>query len=406
MFISKRKMPELISPAGDWSSVQSAIAAGADSVYFGVKGLNMRNSASNFDMLEMKKLMDMLHLAGKKGYLTLNVVLYNRDIDKAKKILDEAVSAGVDAVVLWDMAAMSLARERGISVHISTQAGISNFTALKEYASMGAEKVVLARECGLEDIREIVSRIEEEGINCGIETFIHGAMCVSISGRCFLSQHTFSKSANRGECLQPCRREFLIVDEDKECEYILGKDYILSPKDLCTIGFIDELIEAGIHAFKIEGRMRSPEYVKAVTSAYRKAIDMYSEGKLTSGVKEELLVGLAATFNRGFSEGFYHGVPDDTGGVAAGDYEKIYVGEVIKFYKKIKVAEILVNTRGLRKGQKILISGKSTGAQFAVINQMEIDHKSVDEVKKGERVGINLPFDVRARDKVFLWISK
>lgn len=402
----ERKKPELAAPSGDWSSLHSAIAAGADAVYFGIKGLNMRSSASNFDILEIGKVMDVLHAKGRKGYLALNTLVYDNELSKAKKILEASSASGVDAVILWDMAALSMAKELGLAIHLSTQAGVSNFEALRAYSSLGVERVVLARECSLSDIRNMTRRIAEEKLNCAIEVFIHGAMCVSVSGRCFLSQHSFGKSANRGECIQPCRREFTVMDTDGECRYVVGKDYVLSPKDLCTIGFIDKLISAGIGAFKIEGRMRPPEYVRVVTSVYRTAIDSFFDEKLDDELKTELLTKLEGTFNRGFEEGFYFSAPGDLGSSRRSRYEKTYLGEVTKFYKKINVAEIHITSKGLKTGQKILVTGKATPAGFAEVAEMQIDHKSVRSVRKGESVGVKLPFAVRPKDKVFLWDEK
>lgn len=393
----------MIAPSGDWSSLHSAVTAGADSVYFGAKEMNMRYSASNFDTLEMKKVMDYLHKNKRKGYLTLNVIIYENEINKAREILQSAKKAKVDAVILWDMSALSMAKELGLKIHISTQAGISNFNALKFYASAGAERVVLARECALSDIKNIAARVKKEKINCGIETFIHGAMCVSISGRCFLSHQAFSKSANRGECLQPCRREYDIIDKDKECEYILGSDYILSAKDLCALSFIDKLIDAGIDCFKIEGRIRSSEYVKIVTSCYRKAIDAFYQGKFTRALSEKLLKQLEGVYKRGFTKGFYFGRPNDTGATVEKEYEKVYIGEVKKFFKKISVAEIAVKNGALEAGDKILITGKRTPASFTTVGEMEIEHKPVVSVKKDEKAGVKLPFRVYPKDKVFLW---
>ena len=367
----------------------------------------MRHAANNFDILEMEKIMDFLRGKGKKGYLALNVIVYDSEENKVRQILRAAKKSGVNAVILWDMAVLSAAKELGIGIHLSTQASVSNFEALKAYASLGVERVVLARECGLSDITRIIRRAEDEKLNCDVETFVHGAMCVSLSGRCFLSQHSFHKSANRGECIQPCRREFTIADVDissrDECRYVLGKDYILSTKDLCTIGFLDTLIGSGISSFKIEGRMRSPEYVAVTTSVYRKAIDAFFEGKLNEGLKEKLLDRLRHVFNRGFEDGFYFGKPDKLGGVARKEYEKIYLGEVAKFYKKIGVAEILVRNEGLRKGQEILITGSNTPAAFTKAEEMQIDHEPVDFVERGRAVGVKIPFKVRPGDKVFLW---
>ncbi|MFH1797764.1 MAG: peptidase U32 family protein [Candidatus Omnitrophota bacterium] len=401
--MTKFKKPELVAPAGDWASLYSAAEAGADAVYFGVKGMNMRYGARNFDALEMKKIAEYLHGEGKKSYLALNVLVYNDELDKVKTILEKASKAGIDAVILWDMAVLSAAKELGIKAHLSTQASVSNLEALKVYCRLGVERLVLARECGLSDIRKIILGIRGEKLKCGIEVFIHGAMCLSVSGRCLLSQYSFNKSANRGECIQPCRRQFVITDKDKECEYLLAEDYILSTKDLCTVGFIDKLIEAGINAFKIEGRMRPPEYVSRVTSVYRKAIDAFFEKKLDSKLKKELFKQLGFTFNRGFTDGFYFKQPLDLGEPPAKKYEKIYLGEIKKFYKKLAVAEVLMSAGKLESGQMILITGKKTAACFSRIKEIEIDHKPVRVINKGETAGIKLDFEVKPKDKVFLW---
>ncbi|MBU0683580.1 MAG: U32 family peptidase [Candidatus Omnitrophota bacterium] len=402
---SKNK-PELTAPAGDWASLYSAVESGADAVYFGIKGINMRHSADNFDVLEIKKVMKVLHENGVKGYLALNVVVYDSEISKIKRILKEAKKSKVDAVILFDAAVLSLSKNAGLKMHLSTQASVSNFESVKFFSAIGIKRIVLARECTLEGIRDIIKKCRKEKVDCEIETFVHGAMCVSISGRCFLSHQSFLKSANRGECIQPCRREFIITDRDNECDYVLGENYLLSPRDLCTMKFIDVLLKSGINAFKIEGRMRSPEYVRIVTSAYRRAIDAFMAGNLTEDLKEKLFQELKCAFNRGFEEGFYFGTPGGLGETAESLYEKSYVGEVIKFYKKISVAEISVMSGELKKGDKILITGKRTPAGFAEVKEMEIKHKSVDVVGKGTYVGIKLPFLVCPKDKVFLWRLK
>lgn len=401
------KKPELVSPAGDWASVYSAVQAGADSVYFGVKGLNMRELADNFDVLEIKKIMEFLRKANKKGYLALNVIVFNEEINKVEKILREAKKRGVDAVILWDMAVFSLAKQIGLKAHLSTQAGVSNFEALKFYACQGVERVVLARECSLSDIRNINRRIKEEKLNCAVEAFVHGAMCVSISGRCFLSEYSFSKSANRGECLQPCRRQFLITDIQDQTQYVLGKDYVLSPKDLCTINFIDKLIAAGIGAFKIEGRIRSPEYIKVVTGVYRRAIDSFFDGKLDDKLKKKLARELGEVYNRGFSDGFYFHRPRSVvSRKLENTREKIFIGEVRKFYKKIGVAEVIVRKHCLEVGQEILVTGKNTAAQFGKVEQLQINRKFVLSAEKGALAGVKFSFLVKPKDKVFLWQKK
>jgi len=400
----KYKKPELVAPAGNWSLLKSAVENGADSVYFGVKGFNMRDTADNFDLLEMGKVMDYLRDNGKKGYLTLNVIIFDKELDKVRKILEKARKSGVDGVILWDMAVLKIARGLGLDIHLSTQASVSNIESLKYYASIGVKRIVLARECTLGDIRAITKYIEDKKIKCGIEVFIHGAMCVSISGRCFLSQLSFGKSANRGECLQPCRREYAIIDTDNELEYILGKNYVLSPRDLCTIDILGKLIDSGIHAFKIEGRARSPEYVKVVTSAYREAIDAFFLGKLNGKTVESLSGRIREVYNRGYSHGFFDGEPEGWISYSLGnEYEKVFVGEVVKFYKKISVAEIKVRKGGLKRGQTILVTGKTTGAHFTEVSELEKDHRAIDEAVRGELAALKVPFSVRPGDNVFLW---
>ncbi len=403
----KQKKPELIAPAGDWSALNTALDAGCDAVYFGVKNLNMRHGAGNFDLLELKKVVSQIHQKGKKGYLALNTIVYNSELKKVKRILSLAKQAGVDAIILWDMAVLQEVRDLGLRAHLSTQASVSNFSALKFYHSLGIKRFVLARECQLCDIREIIKNIKKEKLDCEVETFIHGALCLSISGRCLLSQYTFTRSANRGKCVQPCRREFLIKDMQGGGEYVVGKDYVLSPRDLCSIEFIDQLIESGISAFKIEGRGRSAEYVGEVTAVYREAIDAYFAGKLKPNLKKALQQRLMLTYNRGFTSGFFF-APDNQTGSRQGTsrYNKIFVGTVTKFFNKISVAEVLLTNACLKQGQNILIFGKTTPAQVTTVKEIHQQNCSVKLAKKGERVGVKLPFRVRRNDKVFLYELK
>jgi len=405
--IKKINKPELVSPAGDWPSLYSAIDSGADGIYFGVRGFNMRAQAVNFDKLEIKKIMQVLHKSKKKGYLAINTIFYDNEINKLKSILREAKKNKVDAVIAWDMAVIELAKKSGLRVHLSTQASVSNFESLKFYASLGVKRVVLARECSLSQIKEIIKRIKKEKIDCDIEVFIHGAMCVSISGRCFLSGELFAKSANRGECIQPCRREYVIQDVETKDNLILGKDYILSAKDLCTIDFIDELIRAGITAFKIEGRMRPPEYISVVTDVYRQAIDRFFCGRLSDQFKKGLKEKLKIVFNRGYTDGFYLGQPRDLGSrKGSSAYDKIFIGQIKHFYNRINVLEMLIRNENIKLGDKILIFGKTTPANFVKIEQLQIHHKPVTSAEKGDIVGIKIPFLARLNDKVFLWRKK
>jgi len=395
---------ELLAPAGDWSCLKTAVLNGADAVYFGIKNMNMRDNAGNFEVSELPVIMRYLHDNNKSGYLTLNTIFYNHELKKLEMVISAAKDAEVDAIICWDMAVFDLAKRAGISVHISTQASVSNYHAFKFYAGLGAERIILARECSLTDISDIYRQAESDGLKCEIETFVHGAMCVSMSGRCFLSADTFRKSANRGKCLQPCRRLYRITDvEDEDNSYILGHDYVLSPKDLCSVEILPELVDAGITSFKIEGRIRPPEYVKTTVSCYRRALDAVYDGSYTPEIAEELKKELSKAYNRGFSGGFYKGVERDwiSEGPCATE-SKNYLGEVVKYYQKIGVAEIVVRSFGLNVGDRILIYGKTTPADYCIINEIQIEHESVDSVIKGQNCGIKVPFVVRPKDKVFI----
>jgi len=400
-------IPELLSPAGNWACLRAAVQSGADSLYFGIKGINMRHQASNFDVMELYKVMEYLHENGKKGYLTLNTIIMQDELIKVANILDIAKKASVDAIILWDFGVLGLAQERGFRVHLSTQASVSNISSVKYFSSLGVKRIVLARECTLEDIKDIKSEINNQNIDCEIETFIHGAMCVSISGRCFLSSYAHNKSANKGQCLQPCRREFLIQDISKEEEFIIGQDYLLSPKDLCSINFLDKLIDGRIDSFKIEGRMRSAEYVKVVTEVYRNAIDLCKSNQFDENARSKLSNDLKKVYNRGFSTGFYFGESKDWQTKGLGnEYDKIYLGYVSRFFKKISVAEVHLKTRGLELNQEILFIGQHTSAQFMIVKEMQIEHESVKKAEKGMIVGIRTPFAVKSKDKIFIWTPK
>ncbi len=395
-------MVELLSPVADRIMLKAAIDAGANSVYFGLKNLNMRATAANFSLEELPEIVKQCHASKVKAFLTLNTIIYNNELEEIKKIIKSAKEAGVDAIICWDLAVIQECKKQKIPFHVSTQASIANSESAKFYKQLGAERIVLARECTLEQIKEIKKNADVE-----IETFVHGAMCVSVSGRCFMSHHIFKKSANRGECLQPCRREYKIVDEENN-ELIIGNDYVLSPKDLCALPFIDKLIEAGITAFKIEGRARSPEYVKTVTECYRQAIDAHKEGKFTKELAEKLVEKLKTVYNRGFSTGFYLGMPTgedftDAHGTKATQVKQ-YIGYVIDFYKKQGVAAIKLEAGGLKVGDRIMIQGQKTGVQEQTVESMEISNKPVKEAGKG-LVGLKLNFEARENDPVFLIVD-
>lgn len=394
---------ELLAPAGNWSCLKTAVENGADAVYFGMKHMNMRDNAGNFEFNELPGVMRYLKKHAVRGYLTLNTIYYNHELEKVGQVISLAASAGVDAIICWDMAVFSLAKKAGIPVHLSTQASVSNYQAFRFYAELGASRIILARECSLVDIADIKRQANRDGLSCEIETFVHGAMCVSVSGRCFLSEETFQKSANRGQCIQPCRRLYKITDvEDEDNQYILGHNYVLSPKDLCSVEILPELIEAGITSFKIEGRIRPPEYVKTTVSCYRKAIDATLSGEFTQKLGASLKEELAKTYNRGFSGGFYKGLkPDWHSGGPATKESKCYCGEVVNYYSKIQVAEFSLRACGVSVGDKILVYGKNTPAHYSVIEEIQINHESVPSAGKGEHCGIKIPGPLRPGDKLF-----
>lgn len=403
--------PELLAPVGNYTMLEAAIQAGADSVYLGIKGTNMRARAQNFELKELKAVVQRAHQDKVKVYLTVNTVVYENEIKKIKQILKKAKQAKVDAIICWDMAVIQEAKRLKLPIHISTQASISNFEALKLYYKLGARRFILARELSLEQIREIKKKIKKERLKAEIEVFIHGAMCVSISGRCFMSQFTFNKSANRGECLQPCRREFVIKDTENEIEFKLGHNYILSPKDLCTLDFIDKLIDVKIDCFKIEGRNRSPEYVKTAVSAYRSVIDFYSKNKNSkklNQLKKQQLNQLKKVYNKGFSTGFFLGKPinqwSDTYGSKATETKK-YIGKVLNYYNQPKVAEILLEAGDLKVGDKIIIQGNKTGVIEQKVFSMQINKKNIKKAQKGKRIGIKTK-KARPNDQVYKIVKK
>ena len=398
--------PELLSPASDFVSLRAAIQGGCDSVYFGVKELNMRMAAKNFKLSEIKKVVDVCHKNNVKAYLTLNVVIYDNEIKKLKKIMEKAGKAKIDGIICWDFSVIRLARKLNIPFHISTQASASNFDAVKFYSKLGAKRIILARELNLKQIKKIINRIKKERLNIGVETFVHGAMCISISGRCFLSQKLFGKSANRGECLQPCRRSYRITDKETGDELDVGRDYVLSPKDLCALPFIDKLISLGISTFKIEGRNRNPEYVKTVTECYREAIDAVYEKRFDKKLVKNLVQRLKRVYNRGFSSGFYLGLPTDEDYTkyygSAAKTKKDYIGFVRNYYRKPGVAEIKLEANSVKLGDNIMFQGNKTGVFEQKIKSMEIKNKKVERAAKGMVVGVKVDKVVRKNDRVYL----
>ncbi|MFH2000485.1 MAG: U32 family peptidase [Planctomycetota bacterium] len=397
--------PELLAPASGWIMLRAAVDAGADAVYFGAGRLNMRTHARNFMPAELKRAVLFCHERGVRAYLTLNTIVYENEMKQVDKLLARARDAGVDAVIVWDMAALSMAKKLKMEIHLSTQASISNAAAAEFYRRQGVSRVILARECTLKQIRAISTKT---GI--GLEAFIHGAMCVSISGRCFLSQEIFKRSANRGDCIQPCRRSYRIVDPNEGHDLELGDGYVMSPKDLCALPFLDRLIKAGITSFKIEGRNRSPEYVKTVTSVYRRAVDEICTMKSVSRLRPERIDSymseLDTVYHRGFSPGFYLGMPgaedfSDTYGSKA-SARKVYVGLVTNYFRKARAAELRVEAGCLSVGDDLLIMGNKTGVIEEKVRSLHVDFNEVEKAVKGQSVGIATLTPVRKNDKVYV----
>ncbi len=401
-----------MAPAGNFECLQAAIQGGADSVYFGVERLNMRShSANNFKMEDLEEIVRICSEASVKTYLTLNIILYNEDLEDMRRTLDAAKKAGINAVIASDMAAIEYARQIGVEVHISTQLSISNSESLRFYARF-ADVIVLARELNLKQVKEIKSIIDRDNI-CGpsgrkveIEMFAHGALCMAISGKCYLSLHEYGASANRGSCYQICRRGYQVRDVETGNELVVDNKYIMSPKDLCTIEFMDKIIDAGVTVFKIEGRARSAEYVKTVASCYRRAADAVCDGEYTPELAASLKEELAKVFNRGFWDGYYQGARLGEWSEVYGSKatrRKVYCGKITNWFAKIGVAEILVESASLKVGDTILIIGPSTGVIEYKVPEIRVDLKSVPEATKGTFCSIPMENKLRRSDKVYLW---
>ena len=395
------KKPEIMAPAGDWTMLRAVVNAGANAIYFGTEELNMRARAKNFQIEDMPEIVTFCKSKNVKTYLTINTIIYENEIDQAYELIAKAKSAGIDMIICWDFSVIELCNKLDMPFAVSTQASISNSVSAEMYKKLGAKRIVLARECFLEDVKEIKSKVDIE-----VEAVIHGAMCIAVSGRCFMSHYLFGKSANRGECIQPCRREYEIIDKSIDKSMVLGEDYVLSPEDLCSIEFIDQLIEAGIDSFKIEGRKRSPEYALKVVSVYRKAIDLYFEKSLTSEIKKELLDELGEVYNRGFSTGFYFDSPtsDDYAGIygSKATTRKEFVGRVTNYFKKAKIAEIGMETGELNLGDKIYLIGETTGVVELQISSIFFEDKPVERVEKGYVFTNPCEELVRPRDSVYV----
>ncbi|MBQ8271478.1 MAG: U32 family peptidase [Tidjanibacter sp.] len=409
----KRSDIEIMAPCGCYEALHAAIAAGADSVYFGVGQLNMRSaSAANFTLDDLAKIVAIAHEHGKKAYLTVNTVVYEGEIETLHALLDRAAEEKVDAVIVSDQAAILYARSKGLEVHISTQLSISNSETVRFY-SQWADTVVLARELSLEQVRGVYDKIESENI-CGpngekvkIEMFAHGALCMSVSGKCFLSLHATGCSANRGACRQICRHAYKLVDRDTGEELHAEGTYLLSPKDLCTIDFLDKFVDAGVRVLKIEGRARPAEYVKRVVECYDRALRAIEHGSFTPEKRAKLKDELSTVFNRGFWGGYYLNQPvvelsQNYGSSAT--VKKVYVGRVTNVFKKIKVAEVLIEASPLELGSKILISGETTGAVEFKPDQIWVDERPAEVALQGKKCSIKLPQPVHRGDRLYKYI--
>lgn len=401
---------EIMAPAGSWESLAAAIKAGANSVYFGIERLNMRSkSSSNFTTDDLKTIVKICNENKINSYLTVNTVIYDNDITLMKQIIDTAKESGVTAIIASDVAAMMYASSIGVEVHLSVQTNITNVESLKFYAQF-ADVVVLARELNMEQVAEIHKAIVDERIRgkkgelIRIEMFCHGALCMAVSGKCYLSLHEKNVSANRGECNQICRRGYVVKDKDSEVELKIDNEYIMSPKDLKTIHFLNKMIDSGVRVFKIEGRARGAEYVKTVVKCYSEAVDAALEKTYTDEKIADWDTRLARVFNRGFWDGYYLGQrlgewSHNYGSEAT--HRKIYIGKVTNYFTKIGVAEILLEAQYLNKGDEILITGETTGAYEDFANEIHVDQHVVDRVEKGSYFSIKTKEIIRRNDKVF-----
>ncbi len=405
-----RKDIELMAPVGSFESLAAAIQGGADSIYFGIEQLNMRaNSSNNFTTEDLKTIIETANKNNIRTYLTVNTVLYDHDIILMKQIVDIAKESGVTAIIISDQAAITYVASKNIEIHISTQVNISNVETVKFYAHF-ADVMVLARELSIKQVAAITKAIKEENITgpsgelIKIEIFAHGALCMAISGKCHLSLHEQNSSANRGACLQTCRKPYIVTEKESGFELEIDNEYIMSAKDLCTVSFIDKILDAGVSVLKIEGRGRPPEYVKTVCAAYNKAIDMYLDGSFKTEKAKELEKDLATVFNRGFWDGYYMGRNIGEWSEVYGSKAtlvKSYIAKGTNYFSKLKVAEFLAESSGLKLGDNIIITGPTTGVIESTVEEIRVDNKPVDEVKRGESFSIKIPETVRRSDKLY-----
>lgn len=409
-----RKDFEIMAPAGSFESLHAAIQGGADSVYFGAGNLNMRSrSSANFSADDLKEIARICRENGLKSYLTLNITLYDQDLEEMRRMVDVAVESEISAIIASDIAAIQYAHSRGMEVHLSTQCNVSNIEALKFYSNY-ADVVVLARELNMDQVKAIHEAIERDQVKgpggelVRIEMFAHGALCMAVSGKCYLSLHQMNSSANRGACLQPCRRGYVVTEKETGDELEVDNEYIMSPKDLKTIHFLNKMIDAGVRVFKIEGRARGPEYVKTVCRNYDEAIHAYLKEDFSPERIARWDSSLASVFNRGFWDGYYLGQrlgewSANYGSLAT--HKKVYLGKATNYFPKIGVAEFVMETQNLAVGDDILITGPTTGALDLKVDELRYELEPVQEVVKGQRFSLPVATKVRRNDKLFKMVA-
>lgn len=403
-----------MAPVGSYESLHAAINAGADAVYFGVEGLNMRaRSSVNFTLADLHNIADICRQSGVKTYLTVNTVIYDSEIELCHKVIDAAKEAGISAIIATDIAAISYARSIGVEVHISTQSNITNIEAVRFYSSM-ADVMVLARELNLEQVRAIHEAIVSENIcgpsgrRVGIEMFCHGALCMAVSGKCYLSLHEMNSSANRGACTQICRRGYTVTDRETGEQLAVENKYIMSPKDLKTIHFLNKMVDAGVTVFKIEGRARGPEYVSIAVEAYDRALKAICDGSYDDALIAELDKRLEMIFNRGFWDGYYLGQRLGEWSAKYGSSAtrtKQYIAKGVRYFSKLGVAEFLMEAGELKVGDEVVITGPTTGAEIVTVEEIRVDLQPVDKAVKGQSISIPVPCKVRPSDRMYLWVD-
>lgn len=403
-----------MAPAGNFAALTAAGKAGADSVYFGVEQLNMRARATmNFTVDDLDKVVELCKEYDMRSYITLNTIIYDHDLSLAKKIIETAKNAGITAIIAADQAVIGYAHSIGFEVHISTQANITNVETVKFY-SLFSDTMVLSRELSMKQMKNICDTIEREQIKgpngnlVEIEVFAHGALCVAVSGKCYMSLHTHNASANRGACIQNCRRAYTVIDKETGYELEVDNEYIMSPKDLCTVDFLDSLIETGVTVLKVEGRGKAPEYVKTVIETYRAAIDAVQDGTYSQEKIEGYMEQLSSVYNRGFWGGYYLGqklgeFSSEPGSLAS--QKKVYIGKGMHYYPKVKVGEFKMDSHSLKKGDKILIIGPTTGVLEHVVEGMRKDDKAVEEVRKGDEFTISIDETIRSSDRLYKMVE-